>query len=131
MRRQPQARGTKARSRIESFRELEERLRKRRESGNVRLDTKATYIGKKIFEISGLRKRFGDRIILNGLDYRFARYEKMGIIGDNGTGKSTFIRMLLGLEPPDAGHRRDGPLRLLCATRALVRRERESDRCRQ
>ena len=103
MRRQPQARGTKARSRIESFRELEERLRKRRESGNVRLDTKATYIGKKIFEISGLRKRFGDRIILNGLDYRFARYEKMGIIGDNGTGKSTFIRMLLGLEPPDAG----------------------------
>ena len=103
MRRQPQARGTKARSRIESFRELEERLRKRRESGNVRLDTKATYIGKKIFEINGLRKRFGDRIILNGLDYRFARYEKMGIIGDNGTGKSTFIRMLLGLEPPDAG----------------------------
>lgn len=92
-----------SRSRIESFRELEERLRKRRESGNVRLDTKATYIGKKIFEISGLRKRFGDRIILNGLDYRFARYEKMGIIGDNGTGKSTFIRMLLGLEPPDAG----------------------------
>ena len=103
MRRQPQARGTKARSRIESFRELEERLRKRRESGNVRLDTKATYIGKKIFEINGLRKRFGDRIILDGLDYRFARYEKMGIIGDNGTGKSTFIRMLLGLEPPDAG----------------------------
>ena len=103
MRRQPQARGTKARSRIESFHELEERLRKRRESGNVRLDTKATYIGKKIFEISGLRKRFGDRIILDGLDYRFARYEKMGIIGDNGTGKSTFIRMLLGLEPPDAG----------------------------
>lgn len=86
MRRQPQARGTKARSRIESFRELEERLRKRRESGNVRLDTKATYIGKKIFEINGLRKRFGDRIILDGLDYRFARYEKMGIIGDNGTG---------------------------------------------
>ncbi len=103
MRRQPQARGTKAHSRIESFHELEERLRKRRESGNVRLDTKATYIGKKIFEISGLRKRFGDRIILDGLDYRFARYEKMGIIGDNGTGKSTFIRMLLGLEPPDAG----------------------------
>ena len=106
MRRQPQARGTKARSRIESFRELEERLRKRRESGNVRLDTKATYIGKKIFEINGLRKRFGDRIILNGLDYRFARYEKMGIIGDNGTGKSTFIRMLLGLEPPDSGNDR-------------------------
>lgn len=103
IRRQPQARGTKARSRVESFGELEERLRKRRESGDVRLDVKAAYIGKKIFEVQGLSKRFGDKVILDGFDYRFARYEKMGIVGDNGTGKSTFIKMLMGLVQPDAG----------------------------
>ena len=103
IRRQPQARGTKARSRVESFGELEERLRKRRESGDVRLDVKAAYIGKKIFEVRGLSKRFGDKVILDGFDYRFARYEKMGIVGDNGTGKSTFIKMLMGLVQPDAG----------------------------
>ena len=103
IRRQPQARGTKARSRIESFNDLEERLRKRRSEGSLRLDIGATYIGKKIFEIKALSKRFGDKIILDGFDYRFARYEKMGIIGDNGTGKSTFIRMLLGELTPDSG----------------------------
>ena len=103
IRRQPQARGTKARSRIESFNDLEERLRKRRSEGTLRLDVGATYIGKKIFEIQALSKRFGDKIILDGFDYRFARYEKMGIIGDNGTGKSTFIRMLLGELAPDSG----------------------------
>ena len=103
IRRQPQARGTKARSRVESFGELEERLRKRRESGDVRLDVKAAYIGNKIFEVRGLSKRFGDKVILDGFDYRFARYEKMGIVGDNGTGKSTFIKMLMGLVQPDAG----------------------------
>ena len=103
IRRQPQARGTKARSRVESFGELEERLRKRRESGDVRLDVKAAYIGKKIFEVRGLSKRFGDKVILDGFDCRFARYEKMGIVGDNGTGKSTFIKMLMGLVQPDAG----------------------------
>ena len=103
IRRQPQARGTKARSRVESFGELEERLRKRRESGDVRLDVKAAYIGKKIFEVRGLSKSFGDKVILDGFDYRFARYEKMGIVGDNGTGKSTFIKMLMGLVQPDAG----------------------------
>ena len=103
IRRQPQARGTKARSRVESFGELEERLRKRRESGDVRLDVKAAYIGKKIFEVRGLSKRFGDKVILDGFDYRFARYEKMGIVGDNGTGKSTFIKILMGLVQPDAG----------------------------
>ena len=81
MRRQPQARGTKARSRIESFYELEERLRKEREKGSVRIDVKASYIGKKIFEVKGLSKRFGDKIILNNFDYTFARYEKMGIVG--------------------------------------------------
>ena len=103
IRRQPQARGTKARSRIESFNDLEERLRKRRSEGNLRLDVGATYIGKKIFEVKGLSKRFGDKVILDGFNYLFSRYEKMGIIGDNGTGKSTFIRMLLGEVAPDSG----------------------------
>ena len=103
IRRQPQARGTKARSRIESFNDLEERLRKRRSEENLRLDVGATYIGKKIFEVKGLSKRFGDKVILDGFNYLFSRYEKMGIIGDNGTGKSTFIRMLLGELAPDSG----------------------------
>lgn len=103
MRRQPQARGTKSRARIESFYELEERLRKEREAGKVRLDVKAAYIGKKIFEVKELSKRFGDKIILDHFSYTFSRYEKMGIIGNNGTGKSTFIKMLLGIVPPDSG----------------------------
>ncbi len=103
MRRQPQARGTKARSRIESFYELEERLRKEREKGSVRIDVKASYIGKKIFEVKGLSKRFGDKVILSNFDYTFARYEKMGIVGGNGTGKSTFLKMLMGQIAPDSG----------------------------
>lgn len=103
MRRQPQARATKARSRIESFHELEERLRKERENGPVRLDVKASYIGKKIFEVRGLSKRYGDKTILDGFDYTFSRYEKMGIVGGNGTGKSTFIKMLMGQVAPDGG----------------------------
>lgn len=103
MRRQPQARATKARSRIESFHELEERLRKERENGPVRLDVKASYIGKKIFEVRGLSKRYGDKVILDGFDYTFSRYEKMGIVGGNGTGKSTFIKMLIGQVAPDGG----------------------------
>ncbi len=103
MRRQPQARATKARARIESFYELEERLRREREAGSVRLDVKAARIGKKIFEVRGLSKSYGERVILNDFNYLFARYEKMGIVGDNGTGKSTFIKMLLGLVPPDRG----------------------------
>lgn len=103
MRRQPQARGTKSRARIESFYELEERLRKEREAGKVRLDVKAAYIGKNIFEVKELSKRFGDKIILDHFSYTFSRYEKMGIIGNNGTGKSTFIKMLLGIVSPDSG----------------------------
>lgn len=103
MRRQPQARGTKSRARIESFYELEERLRKEREAGKVRLDVKAAYIGKKIFEVKELSKRFGDKIILDHFSYTFSRYEKMGIIGNNGTGKSTFIKMLLGIVSSDSG----------------------------
>ena len=82
IRRQPQARGTKARSRVESFGELEERLRKRRESGDVRLDVKAAYIGKKIFEVRGLSKRFGDKVILDGFDYRI---DEVKVDGDSAT----------------------------------------------
>ncbi len=103
MRRQPQARATKARSRIESFYELEERLRREREQGAVRLDVKASYIGKKIFEVEHLSKSFGDRVILRDFSYLFARYEKLGIVGDNGVGKSTFLKMLMGEVAPDSG----------------------------
>ncbi len=103
MRRQPQARATKAKARIDSFYDLEERLKKERDQGSVKLDVKAAYIGKKIFEVKGLSKSYGERVILKNFDYLFARYEKMGIVGDNGTGKSTFIKMLLGLVEPDGG----------------------------
>lgn len=103
MRRQPQARATKAKSRIKSFYELEDFLRRERDSGKVRLDVKSSYIGKKIFEIKGMSKSFGDKVILKDFSYLFARYEKMGIIGDNGTGKSTFIKLIMGLVEPDSG----------------------------
>lgn len=64
---------------------------------------KASYIGKKIFEVRGLSKRFGEKVILDNFEYTFSRYEKMGIVGGNGTGKSTFIKMLMGLVQPDSG----------------------------
>jgi len=103
MRRQPQARGTKAKSRIDAFYSLEERAQQRREEGNIRLAAQGSYIGKKIFEAKHVSKRFGDIRITDDFNYIFARYEKMGIVGNNGTGKSTFVRMLLGKEPPDSG----------------------------
>ncbi|MFR9651993.1 MAG: ABC-F family ATP-binding cassette domain-containing protein [Rikenellaceae bacterium] len=103
MRRQPQARATKARSRIESFYELEDRLKREREQGSVRLDVKSTYIGKKIFEVEGLSKAYGDKLLLKDFSYTFSRYEKMGIVGENGAGKSTFLKMLMGVVSPDAG----------------------------
>lgn len=103
MRRQPQARATKARSRIESFYDLEDRLRKEREQGSVKLDVKSTYIGKKIFEVEKLNKAYGDRLILKDFSYLFSRYEKMGIVGENGVGKSTFLKMLMGEVAPDSG----------------------------
>ncbi|MFI3248346.1 MAG: ABC-F family ATP-binding cassette domain-containing protein [Rikenellaceae bacterium] len=103
MRRQPQARATKAKSRIESFYDLEDRLRKERDQGSVRLDVKATYIGKKIFEVENLSKAYGDRVILKDFSYLFSRYEKMGIVGENGVGKSTFLKMLMGEVAPDSG----------------------------
>lgn len=103
MRRQPQARGSKASYRINAFYELEEKARTRREESDVKLGVKATYIGSKIFEAEHVRKSFGDKIILNDFSYTFARYEKLGIVGNNGAGKSTFIKCLLGEEPIDSG----------------------------
>ena len=103
MRRQPQARATKARSRIDAFRDLESRLQATRSRGEVKLDVKASRIGTKIFEAKGVGKSFGELKILDGFDYNFTRYEKLGIVGDNGCGKSTFLKLLLGIEKPDSG----------------------------
>lgn len=103
MRRMPQARGHKARDREEAFYELEKVAKQRTYEANVKLDVKASYIGSKIFEADHLCKRFGDLKILDDFSYIFSRYEKMGIVGNNGTGKSTFIKILMGLEKPDSG----------------------------
>lgn len=103
MRRQPQARATKAKARIDAFHDLEERLRSERAQGAVKLDVKASRIGTKIFEAHHVSKSFGDIKILNDFSYTFSRYEKMGIVGDNGSGKSTFIKMLMGEVAPDKG----------------------------
>ena len=103
MRRQPQARATKAKSRIEDFYKLQEKVSQKVDNGQVRLENKSTYIGSKIFEAKYISKSFGDLKILDNFYYQFSRYEKMGIIGANGTGKSTFIKLLLGVEKPDVG----------------------------
>lgn len=103
MRRMPQARGHKARYREEAFYELEKVAKQRMYDSNVKLDVKASYIGSKIFEADHLYKSFGDLKILDDFSYIFSRYEKMGIVGNNGTGKSTFIKILMGLEKPDNG----------------------------
>ncbi|MBR5804143.1 MAG: ABC-F family ATP-binding cassette domain-containing protein [Bacteroidaceae bacterium] len=103
MRRQPQARGHKARYREEAFYELEKVAKQRVDNRNVNLQMKASYIGSKIFEADHLYKSWGDLKILEDFSYIFARYEKMGIVGNNGTGKSTFIKMLMGIVPPDSG----------------------------
>lgn len=103
MRSTPCARSSKARYRIESFYELEKVAKTRIQDDKVKLEMKGTYIGSKIFEAHGLSKAFGDKVILRDFEYIFSRYEKMGIVGNNGTGKSTFVKMLLGLEPHDGG----------------------------
>ena len=103
MRRMPQARGHKARYREEAFYELEKVAKQRTYNQQVKLDVKAAYIGSKIFEAEHLCKRFGDLKILDDFLYIFSRYEKMGIVGNNGTGKSTFIKILMGLQKPDSG----------------------------
>ena len=103
MRSTPCARSSKARYRIESFYELEKRAKQRIEERNVRLEMNGTYIGNKVFEAKNVCKAFGDHVILKDFNYNFARYEKLGIVGNNGTGKSTFVKMLLGIEPLDSG----------------------------
>ncbi len=103
MRRQPQARATKAKSRIDAFYDLEKKAQQVRDAGNVQLQMKGTYIGNKIFEAQHVYKSFGDIKILEDFNYVFARYEKLGIVGNNGTGKSTFIKMLMGEVAPDKG----------------------------
>ena len=104
MNRQPQARAGKAKYRIDKFYDLKERSRLNLSERSVNLDgSKSTYIGSKIFEAEGITKRFDDVVILDGFTYTFARGEKVGIIGENGVGKSTFIKMLMGLVPQDSG----------------------------
>ena len=104
MRRMPCARGHKARYRKEAFYELEKVAKRKVEEQNLSLEVKSAYIGSKIFEAEYVSKSYGpDRVILKDFFYTFSRYEKMGIVGNNGTGKSTFVKMLLGLEKPDSG----------------------------
>ena len=103
MRRQPQARGHKARYREEAFYDLESKARQRIEERQMRLKSKNVYIGSKIFECQYVSKAFDDKIILKDFYYNFQRFEKMGIVGNNGAGKSTFIKMLLGEVQPDSG----------------------------
>ncbi len=103
MRRMPQARGHKARYREDAFYELEKIAKQKIEDRQLRLKSRNVYIGSKIFECQYVSKAWGDKIILKDFYYNFARYEKMGIVGDNGAGKSTFINLLLGKIQPDSG----------------------------
>ncbi len=104
MRRQPQARAHKAQYRIDAFYDLQERAQQRRDDGEVELNVKSAYIGKKIFTAHHVCKRYGDKVILDDFNYTFARYEKLGIVGDNGVGKTTFIKLLLDIVKPDSGY---------------------------
>ena len=103
MRRMPQARGHKARYRVEGFYELEKVAKRRISDPKAKLEMKSGYIGSKIFVAHDVCKAFGEKVIVENFNYTFSRYEKMGIVGNNGTGKSTFIKMLLQQEPLDSG----------------------------
>lgn len=104
MRRQPQARGSKAKYRIDNFHQLEQKSHLNLSQRNVNLAVQSSYIGSKIFEAVNVSKAFGDNVILKNWNYIFARYEKVGIVGGNGVGKSTFIKLLQGIMTPDSGH---------------------------
>lgn len=104
MRRQPQARAHKAQYRIDAFYDLKERAQSRNDKGDVELNVKAGYIGNKIFVAHHVSKSFDGKVILNDFNYIFSRYEKLGIVGDNGVGKSTFIKLLLDRIQPDSGY---------------------------
>lgn len=103
MRRQPQARATKAKARIDAFQDIEAKVSQKRVNDTVKLNVKSTYLGSKIFEAKYISKAFGDFKLLDNFYYNFARFEKVGIVGKNGTGKSTFLRMLVGEVQPDSG----------------------------
>ena len=103
IRRQPQARAMKAQARIDAFYDLKDRLQTTRTQRAVRLEVQAGRIGTKIFEAKEVCKSYGEKRILDHFNYNFARYEKLCIVGDNGCGKSTFLRLLMGLEQPDSG----------------------------
>ncbi len=104
MRRQPQARGSKAKYRIDNFHQLEQRSHIKIGEANIALAVKSGYIGSKIFEARNVSKSFGEKTIIKDWSYDFARYDKVGIVGPNGVGKSTFIRLLMGELQPDSGH---------------------------
>lgn len=103
MRRMPQARGHKAQYRIDRFYQIEDTAKRVIREDNVRIEVESGYIGNKIFEAKEVSKRYDETVILDRFSYVFSRYEKLGIIGANGTGKSTFLRLLLGEEMPDSG----------------------------
>lgn len=103
MSRQPQARAGKSKSRIDRFYDLKQRSKVNLEEKNVRIEAKSTYIGNKIFHAENVGKSYGEKCVLKDFTYDFARYEKIGIVGDNGVGKSTFVKMLQGLVSPDTG----------------------------
>lgn len=103
MRRQPKARGTKAKARVDSFYNVEKRAKQNLDDDEVMLDIKMTRMGSKIVELYSLHKSYGDLVILDGFDYKFKRNDRVGIIGNNGAGKTTLLNMLVGLEQPDAG----------------------------
>ncbi len=103
MRRQPKARGTKAKSRVDGFYQVEKRAKQQTDDDEVMLDIKMTRMGSKIVELYNLHKRYGEQVILNGFEYKFKRGDRVGIIGNNGAGKTTLLNMLVGQEQPDAG----------------------------
>ncbi len=103
MRRQPQARGSKSKYRIDNFHQLEAKSKINLNTKELSLGNGSSYIGSKIFEAKDVSKSFGDKVILENWSYTFARYEKVGIVGDNGAGKTTFIKLLLGQLQPDSG----------------------------